>query len=127
MVDKKVCTPKNVVHITGNISPQDIKLINANESKVKFIASGSTPLKHPQKLYLCSQMEKAAKELRAYLPVLLGVGIQCTLPEINDEELQNYEGLLKFDEDEREGRIIICQSEVRALSGWCCRRADRQT
>lgn len=98
-----MCTPRNVAHISGNIDPDNITLINANETKVKFLYSGSVPLKHPRKLFLCSQMEKAAKEMRKYLPVFLGMGVQCFLPEIEDEELEVYDGMLKFEADEREG------------------------
>ena len=106
VVNKRAFTPNNVVHITGNIEPAEIKLHHANESKIKYIASGSKPLKSPRKLYLCKQMEQTVKQLRTYLPVLIGMGVQCILPEILDEEIQNYEGLLKFEEDEREGRVL---------------------
>ena len=102
-VDKKIFTPKAVVYISANMSPEDIKLTGANASKVKFMASGSSPLKHPRKLYLCSEMEKAARELRGYLPVLLGLGVQCVIPLIVDEELEAYDGILKDESDEREG------------------------
>ena len=85
------------------MSPEDIKLTGANSSKVKFIASGSSALKHTRKLYLCSEMEKAARELRGYLPVLLGLGVQCVIPLIVDEELEAYDGILKDESDEREG------------------------
>ena len=106
-VDKKLYIPKAVVYISANASPDKIKLTGANESKVKFVASGSEPLKHPKKIKLCKEMEKAAKELRSYLPVLLGIGIECVLPPIEDEQLLNYDGILKVEGDEREGKIII--------------------
>ena len=102
-VDKKIYTPRAVVHISANVSPEDIKLTGANQSKVKYIASGSTTLRHPRKLALCKEMEKAANELRSYLPVLLGMGVQCVLPTIVDEQLDQYDGILNADRDEREG------------------------
>lgn len=104
-VEKKTYTPRAVVHISANLDPGDIKLWGANESKVKFIASGSIPLKHPRKLKLCDDMEKAARELRSYLPVLLGIGVQCVIPKIVDEQLNAYDGLTKVEDDEREGTI----------------------
>ena len=101
--------------MTGNIDPADIKLLHANESKVKYLASGSKPLKSPRKLFLCNQMEKTVKKLRPYLPVLIGMGVQCILPEITDEEVQNYEGLLKFEEDEREGKMLETRCGIIAI------------
>ena len=106
-VDKKVCTPKNVVYISANIQPSDVQFKDANESKVKFIASGSKPLSHDDKMKLADLMEKAATELHKYLPVILAMAIQCTLPKINDGELRSYDGILKVDRDEREGRLFI--------------------
>ena len=111
-VDKKIYTPRAVVHISANVSPEDIKLTGANQSKVKYIASGSTTLRHPRKLALCKEMEKAANELRSYLPVLLGMGVQCVLPTIVDEQLDQYDGILNADRDEREGeadQVWYCQ------------------
>ena len=104
LVKGKAFAPKAVVHIDANISPNDIKLEGANESKIKFIASGSLPLKHPRKLHLTREMEEAAKLLRKYLPVLIGLGLQCFLPQIEPEELLAYDGILKVDDDEREGQ-----------------------
>ena len=106
-VDKKLYIPKAIVHISANVNPKDIKLTGANESKVKFVASGSIPLAHPEKLKLCRRMEEAAKRLRTYLPVLLGLGAQCLLPPIEDEQLALYDGVLKVDGDEREGDKTI--------------------
>ena len=103
----KAYSPKAVVHIDANISPPDIKFQGANESKVKFIASGSLPLKHPRKLYLTREMEEAAKLLRTYLPVLIGLGLQSFLPWIKPEELLAYDGILKVDDDEREGQFKV--------------------
>ena len=39
-VNNKLCVPRNVVHISANITPSEIKLDGANESKVKFVAQG---------------------------------------------------------------------------------------
>ena len=100
---QKTQTPRAVVHIDANVTPSDIKLTGANESKVKFIASGSTQLKHAKKLALCNEMEAVAKQLRKYLPVILGLGLQCLLQKISDDELHSYEEILKEDGDEREG------------------------
>jgi len=111
-VEKKTYTPRAVVHISANLDPGDIKLWGANESKVKFIASGSIPLKHPRKLKLCDDMEKAARELRSYLPVLLGIGVQCVIPKIVDEQLNAYDGLTKVEDDEREGQILVNYDRV---------------
>ena len=102
-VDKKLYTPKAIVHISANKTPNQIKLTGANESKVKFVASGSTPLAHPRKIKLCVEMEQAAQKLRTCLPVLLGLGVQCLLPPIEDDQLALYDGILKVDGDEREG------------------------
>ena len=103
-VKGKLYTPKAVVHICANQSPKDITLTDANESKVKFIATGSTPLSHPKKLEICRNMEKLAYKLREYLPVILGIGIDCILPPITDEELLGFVGISKTDYDEREGK-----------------------
>ena len=81
-------------HIYQNIHPW---------IKVKFIATGSKGLEHPRKLALCREMEQNAFKLRKYLPVILGIGITCILPKIDDDDLQNYVGILKNDYDEREG------------------------
>ena len=48
-------------------------------------------------------MEQAAQKLRTCLPVLLGLGVQCLLPPIEDDQLALYDGILKVDGDEREG------------------------
>ena len=106
-VDKKVYVPKAVVHISANWCPKNIKLADANESKVKFIASGSKALTHPKKLKLCDEMEVCAYKLRKYLPVILGLGVACILPPINDEQLEEYTGILKTDQDEREGKNLL--------------------
>ena len=106
-VDKKVYVPKAVVHISANLCPKNIKLADANESKVKFIASGSKALSHPKKLKLCDEMEVCAYKLRKYLPVILGLGVACILPPINDEQLEEYTGILKTDQDEREGKNLL--------------------
>ena len=100
-------TPKNVVHIDANLSPEDIKLSGANESKLAFIYSGSKPLKHPSKLQLTNEMENEAKLLHKFLPVVLALGIKSTLNEVSDMQLLEYEGLLKADADEREGRKCL--------------------
>ena len=60
-------------------------------------------------------MEKTVKKLRPYLPVLIGMGVQCILPEITDEEVQNYEGLLKFEEGEREGKMLETRCGIIAI------------
>ena len=104
-VDRKKCTPKNVVHISANIDPSSIRLDDANESKIKFLASGSRPLEHSLKMKLTASMEKAAGELHNFLPVIIGLAIQSTLTKITDEERLNvYDGVLAVDGDEREGR-----------------------
>ena len=77
-----------MVHISANLCSNNIKLADANESKVKFIASGSKALTHPKKLKLCDEMEMCAYELRKYLPVIFGLGVACILPHINDEQLE---------------------------------------
>ena len=105
-VDRKLCVPKNVVHISANVDPKDIRLDGANESKVKFIASGSKPLEHDSKMKLTEIMERSASKLHKFLPVILGLGIQSTIPRIKDDDLKVYDGILKIDRDEREG---MCQ------------------
>ena len=74
---------------------------------MKFIASGSKALTHPKKLKLCDEMEVCAYKLRKYLPVILGLGVACILPPINDEQLEEYTGILKTDQDEREGKNLL--------------------
>ena len=74
-------------------------------------------------------MEKAAVELRSCLPVLLGLGVQCILPPIDDEQLALYDGILKEDGDEREGKdtnFLLCTEALFTLikirwMGWCCK------
>ena len=100
-------TPKNVVHIDANLSPEDLKLNGANESKITFIYSGSKPLNHPNKMQITNEMEYEAKQLHRYLPIVLALGIKSTLTQVNDLQLLEYEGLLKVEADEREGRKIM--------------------
>ena len=114
-VNRKLCVPKNIVHIAANISPKDVKFDGANESKIKFIASGSKPLKHENKLHLAKVMEESATNLRHYLPVVAAMAIQCSLPSITDEELSNYKGILRVEDDEREGNKLALNIRFRLV------------
>ena len=102
-VSNKVYIPRNVVHISANIDPKEITLQGANESKVKFVATGSKRLHHDQKLKLQQEMEDAARKLHQYLPVLASIGLKAVITKVRDEELLAYNGILKVDNDEREG------------------------
>ena len=117
-VNNKLCVPRNVVHISANITPSEIKLDGANESKVKFVASGSKPLHHATKLKLTDEMEKAATELHKYLPVLAGIGIKSVIPRITDEELLAFNGILKVEGDEREGSLFYSVLNVLPFVYW---------
>ena len=57
-------------------------------------------------LKLTEIMERSASKLHKFLPVILGLGIQSTIPRIKDDDLKVYDGILKIDRDEREG---MCQ------------------
>ena len=96
-----------VVLVDANLSPEDIRLDHANESKVIFVATGSTPLQHDRRLELCQEIEDLSRELYTFLPVLLGLGLSTMLKRITDTELATYDGLLRNDRDDREGQVII--------------------
>ena len=51
-------------------------------------------------------MEEAAKELHKYKPVLLGLALSSMIPEVTDEQIAEYEGLLKVSGDDRESQLI---------------------
>ena len=103
LVNNKLCVPKNIVHISANVSPKDAKLVGANESKVKFVATGSRALRHENKMMLGNLMEQAATKLHEYLPVMASLSLKCSLATITDQEIKSYEGILKVEQDEREG------------------------
>ena len=96
----------SVLMIDANMSPSDIRLDHANESKVIFLATGSQPLQHKKKLQLCQEMENLARELYSYLPVLAGLGLSSMLKKVTDEETELYDGLLRTDRDDREAQVI---------------------
>ena len=96
-----------VLLVDANMSPKDIVLKYANESKVIFVATGSTPLAHSRRMELCQEMENKARELHSYLPVLLGLGLSCMLDRITDQELPLYDGLLKRDGDDRQAQVLL--------------------
>ena len=75
-----------VLLIDANMSPADIRLDHANESKVIYLATGSSPLQHRNKLRLCQEMEDLARELYTFLPVLLGLGLSTMLKKVTDAE-----------------------------------------
>ena len=105
-------TVNAVVLVDANMGPEDIRLTGANESKVVFIATGSTPLEHKNRMKLCQEMENLARELFLYLPVLLGLGLSTMLGRITDLELEAYDGSLKNDGDDREGQIFLNYDRV---------------
>ena len=101
-----------VLMIDANMSPSDIRLDHANESKVIFLASGSTPLQHKNKLQLCQEMENLARELHTYLPVLAALGLSTMLQKVTDEETEVYDGILRTDRDDREAQVILNYDRV---------------
>ena len=96
-----------VLLVDANMSPKDIALKYANESKVIYVATGSSPLRHARRMELCQEMENKARELHTYLPVLLGLGLSCMLDRITDQELSLYDGLLKTDGDDRQAQVLL--------------------
>ena len=96
-----------VVLVDANMGPEDIHLTGANESKVVFLATGSTPLQHKKRMELCQEMENLARELYSYLPVILGLGLNTMLKRITDSEMEAFDGVLKKDGDDREGQIFL--------------------
>ena len=101
-----------VVFVDANLSPEDISLDNANETKVTFIATGSTPLEHANRMQLCQEMEDLARELYTYLPVLLGLGLCSMFKQITDLQLEDYKGILKQEKDDREGQVLLNYDRV---------------
>ena len=102
----------SVVFVDANLSPSDVKLTGANESKVAFIATGSKPLQHPNRLDLCQEMVTLAKELHQHLPVILSLGLNCMLKRVTDEQCAAYDGILKQDGDDREGQVLLNYDRV---------------
>ena len=103
-----------VVMIDANLSPSDIHLDHANESKVIFLATGSQELRSDKKLQLCQEMEDLSRELYTYKPVLLGLGLSCMLKRVTDAETAVYDGLLKKDRDDRESQVFLHYDRVHA-------------
>ena len=103
-----------VLLIDANMSPEDIRLDHANESKVIFLATGSSPLQHRKKLQLCQEMEDLARELYTYLPVLLGLGLNTMLKKVTDAETEVYDGILRTDRDDREAQVLLNYDRVHA-------------
>ena len=101
-----------VVFVDANLSPSDVKLAGANESKVTFIATGSDPLQHPNRMELCKEMVTMAQELHRFLPVLLSVGLNCMLKRVTDSECASYDGILKQDGDDRESQVLLNYDRV---------------
>ena len=101
-----------VVMIDANLHPDDIRLDNANDSKVTFIATGSIPLEHERLMALCQEMEDLARELHQYLPVILGLGLCNMKKPISDFELAGYSGILKNKKDQREGQVLLNYDRV---------------
>ena len=100
------------VLVEANLSPENIKFTTANESKCIFIATGSTPLQHPNMMKLCKDIENLGRELHMYLPVLCGLGLATMLDPITDEQLAVYEGLLRVDGDPRDGQVLLNYDRV---------------
>ena len=51
-------------------------------------------------------MEIAARALHRYKPVMLGLALSSMLPEVTDEQIADYEGILKEPGDDREAQLI---------------------
>ena len=113
-INHKYQAVNSVVFIEANLDPSDViaLLKNANESKTVFIASGSKPLSHDRRKAKCKEMIAAAKQLYVYCPVLLGIGLSCMLTEIGDDDLPQYDGLLKTDKDDRTGQSLLDYDRV---------------
>ena len=101
-----------IVYVDANLDPDGVKLTGANASKVYFIASGSQRLKHPNRLKLCEDMIKSAKQLRTFLPVLLGLGLDCLLEKITDDDLLAYEDVMKDPDDDRFAQVLLNYDRV---------------
>ena len=56
---------------------------------------------------LTNEMEAAARKLHKFKPVLLSLGLNGMLPVVTDEQLAEYEGLLKVAGDEREAQVVL--------------------
>ena len=100
------------VLIEANLSPRDIVFKTANESKVIFLATGSTPLKHKHLMKLCQDVEDIGRELHNYLPDLYGLGLKTMLDKITDEELEIFDGVLKTDGNPREAQQYLNYDRV---------------
>ena len=103
------------VLIEANLHPDDIKFTTANDSKVIFIATGSTPLEHKRMMKLCKDIEDLGRELHSYLPVLIGLGLKTMLTVITDEGREAYDGILRTDGDPREGQVFINYDRVHSV------------
>lgn len=107
-------TVNAAVLIEANLSPKDIKFETANDSKVIFIATGSSPLKHRNMMKLCQEIEDLGRELHAHMPVLCGLGLNTMLDKITDPQLESYDGILKKDGDDREGQFFCNYDRLHA-------------
>ena len=81
-------TVNTVLLVEANLSPSGVKLTGGNESKVSFIATGSTALTHPAKLELCKEMIGIARQLHSHLPDLLSLGLNCMLEPITTPQVR---------------------------------------
>ena len=51
-------------------------------------------------------MEAAARDLHKYKPVLLGLALSSMLEEVTDEQIADYEGILKQSGDDRQAQLL---------------------
>ena len=101
-----------MVLIDANMSPEDIRLDHANESKVMFLATGSKPLHHRNKLKLCQEMEDLARSLYFNLPTIISIGLNCMLQRVTDDQTVIYDGMLRTDRDERQAQGFLNYDRV---------------
>ena len=104
----KEIRPNAVVHLDGNIVPEDVAehLGPAMMSKMKFNFTGKTPLQHPEEILVIDDMLEAALKLYEYLPVVLSWGVDAVLPKVTPTEVAGLDDVLLKKKDRREGQLI---------------------
>ena len=63
-------------------------------------------MNHPRQQAKTKVMEEASKSLYKYKPVLLGMALSSMLKEVSDDQIAEYETILKEPGDEREAQLI---------------------
>ena len=106
-VKKKMVTPAAAIFIDSNSLPEEIvPYLKESADKIKFLATGFQPLDHDDKMEIIKSLLKDSYKLYQFLPVNLGLAMNCVMEKVSGPEMKQVAGVLKNPKDDREGQVI---------------------